>query len=170
MSAMHKIGFIVYPRFQLVCLAASSVFEVADRVLDAPHYEVSIRSEAGGTIRGTAAVSVLSEPLGDESFDSLIVCGGDALPEASADLVEYLRDGCEYVANRGHLHGCVHARASGASGRSQGHDALDDGRRTGAPLSRRSGRSGPDLRSGRSDLDICRDERGNRYGAGHGGI
>lgn len=92
MSAMHKIGFIVYPRFQLVCLAASSVFEVADRVLDAPHYEVSIRSEAGGTIRGTAAVSVLSEPLGDESFDSLIVCGGDALPEASADLVEYLRD------------------------------------------------------------------------------
>lgn len=88
---MHRVGFIVYPGFQLVCLAASSVFEVADRVLDAPSYEVSIRSEAGGSVRGTAAVTVLSEPLGSEPFDSVIVCGGDASPEASEELVGYLR-------------------------------------------------------------------------------
>jgi transcriptional regulator GlxA family with amidase domain len=88
---MHKVGFIVYPGFQLVCLAASSVFEVADRVLDAQNYEVSIRSEAGGSIRGTAAVTVLSEPLGSESFDSAIVCGGAASPEASEELVAYLQ-------------------------------------------------------------------------------
>jgi transcriptional regulator GlxA family with amidase domain len=88
---MHKIGFIVYPGFQLVCLAASSVFEVANRVLETRHYDVSIHSEAGGTVRGTAAVSVQSEPLREESFDSIIVCGGDALPAASAGLVDYLR-------------------------------------------------------------------------------
>jgi transcriptional regulator GlxA family with amidase domain len=88
---MHKVGFIVYPGFQLVCLAASSVFEVADLVLGSPSYAVSIRSEAGGPIRGTAAVTVLSEPLGDEAFDSIIVCGGAAHPEASEELVEYLR-------------------------------------------------------------------------------
>jgi transcriptional regulator GlxA family with amidase domain len=88
---MHRVGFIVYPGFQLVCLAASSVFEVADRVLDAPNYEVSIRSEAGGPIRGTTAVTVMSEPLGSESFNSVIVCGGVASPEASEELVEYLR-------------------------------------------------------------------------------
>jgi len=90
---MHKVAFIVYPGFQLVCLAASTVFEVADRVLGTPAYEVSIRSDEGGTVRGTsAAVAVLSEPLGDEAFDSLIVCGGEAIPETSERLVRYLRN------------------------------------------------------------------------------
>jgi transcriptional regulator GlxA family with amidase domain len=88
---MHRVAFIVYPGFELVCLAASSVFEVADRVLEAPNYKVSIRSEAGGLIRGTAAVAVMSEPLGSETFDSVIVCGGAASPEASDEVVEYLR-------------------------------------------------------------------------------
>ena len=60
---MHRVGFIVYPGFHLVCLAASSVFELADRVLGEPAYDVAIRSETGGVVRGTAAVSVLSEPL-----------------------------------------------------------------------------------------------------------
>jgi transcriptional regulator GlxA family with amidase domain len=88
---MHRVGFIVYPGFQLVCLSASSVFEVADRVLDAPSYDVSIRSEAGGAIRGTAAVTVLSEPLADASFDSVIVCGGAATPKVSKGIIEYLQ-------------------------------------------------------------------------------
>ena len=88
---MHRVGFIVYPGFQLVCLAASSVFEVADMVLDAQNYDVSIRSEAGGSVRGTAAVTVLSEPLGNEAFDSVVVCGGVASQQASPDLLNYLR-------------------------------------------------------------------------------
>ncbi|WP_186147656.1 GlxA family transcriptional regulator [Burkholderia gladioli] len=88
---MHRVGFIVYPDFQLVCLAASSVFEVADRVLDTRSYEVSIRSETGGPVHGTSAVTVLSEPLGRASFDSLVVCGGAASPEASEQLVKYLQ-------------------------------------------------------------------------------
>ncbi|WP_186204764.1 GlxA family transcriptional regulator [Burkholderia gladioli] len=88
---MHRVGFIIYPDFQLVCLAACSVFEIADRVLGAPNYDVSIRSEAGGAIRGTTAVTVLSEPLGSEPFDSVIVCGGAPSPEASEQLVDYLR-------------------------------------------------------------------------------
>ncbi|MDE1996022.1 MAG: GlxA family transcriptional regulator [Rhizobiaceae bacterium] len=88
---MHTVGFIVYPDFQLVCLAASTVFEVANLVLDEPGYEVSIRSESGGLMRGTAAVTVLSEPLGDDFFDSVIVCGGAAAPRASEGLVDYLR-------------------------------------------------------------------------------
>ncbi len=91
MSIMHRVGFIIYPDFQLVCLAACSVFEIADRVLGAPNYDVSIRSEAGGAIRGTTAVTVLSEPLGSEPFDSVIVCGGAPSPEASEQLVDYLR-------------------------------------------------------------------------------
>jgi transcriptional regulator GlxA family with amidase domain len=92
---MHRVGFLVYPGFHVVCLAASTVFEIASVVLDLPHYEVSIRSEAGGAIRGTAAITVLSDPLGNESFDSLVVCGGDPIPEASERLVKYLRHASE---------------------------------------------------------------------------
>ncbi|WP_144110525.1 GlxA family transcriptional regulator [Paraburkholderia sp. BCC1886] len=88
---MHRVGFIVYPGFQLVCLAASTVFEIADRVLGSPHYEVSVRSEAGGAVRGTTAVTVLSEPVGSESFDTVIVCGGAAIPEVSAAIGAFLR-------------------------------------------------------------------------------
>ena len=88
---MHRVGFIVYPGFHLVCLAASSVFELADRVLGEPAYDVSIRSETGGVVRGTAAVSVLSEPLGTVAFDSLVVCGGVAPPTVSEAIAAYLR-------------------------------------------------------------------------------
>jgi transcriptional regulator GlxA family with amidase domain len=92
---MHRVGLIIYPGFQLVCLAASSVFEVANLSLNAPAYEVSVRSEAGGAIRGSTAITVLSEPIGGEIFDSLIVCGGGAMPEASEGLAEYLRRATE---------------------------------------------------------------------------
>lgn len=88
---MHKIGVIIYPGFQLVCLAASAVFEIADLVLDSPNYDVSIRSEAGGPIRGTGPITVLTEPLGSETFDSIIVSGGAGYPDASEELIEYLQ-------------------------------------------------------------------------------
>jgi transcriptional regulator GlxA family with amidase domain len=88
---MQRVGFIVYPGFQVVCLAPSTVFEVANFVLGESAYDVSIRSEAGTPIRGSAAITVLSEPLGSDIFDTLIVCGGGAMPEASEELAEYLR-------------------------------------------------------------------------------
>lgn len=88
---MHQVGFIVYPGFQLVCLAASSVFELADTVLGAPTYQVSIRSEPGGPIQGTGVVAVMSERLGADPFNSLIVCGGVAPPRASKAIADYMR-------------------------------------------------------------------------------
>jgi len=88
---MHSVGFIVYPDFQLLCLAASTVFEVANRVLETQAYDVSIRSEGGGLVRGTTAVTVMSESLGNEIFDSVIVCGGEAMPQVSQELIDYLR-------------------------------------------------------------------------------
>jgi transcriptional regulator GlxA family with amidase domain len=88
---VHRVGFIVYPGFQVVCLAATSVFEVANLMLNQQSYEVSIRSETGSSIRGTYAVSVLSEPLCGEAFDTVVVCGGVLIPDASEKLVDYLR-------------------------------------------------------------------------------
>jgi transcriptional regulator GlxA family with amidase domain len=67
------------------------VFELADLVLGSQNYEVSIRLEAGGGVQGAAALAVVSEPLGAEPFDSLIVCGGIAPPNASKAIANYLR-------------------------------------------------------------------------------
>jgi transcriptional regulator GlxA family with amidase domain len=90
-APLHRIGFIVYPGFQLVCLAASSVFELADLVLGDSAYEVSIRSEAGGPLQGSGAVAVMSDKLGSDPFDTLIVCGGIAPPDVSEGIAAYLR-------------------------------------------------------------------------------
>ena len=55
---MRRIGFIVYPGFQLIGFTASSVFEIANLLSEPPAYELSVLSEAGGLVRGSASVLV----------------------------------------------------------------------------------------------------------------
>ena len=47
---MQRIGFIVYPGFQVIGLAASTVFEIANIANEAPIYQVDILSEDGGKV------------------------------------------------------------------------------------------------------------------------
>ncbi len=89
---MQSIGFVVYPTFQSIGLAAVSAFEMANLTTNKPIYDVTIRSEQGGLVRGSAAISVDSLPLGDDSFDTLILCGGNDMPEASPAMLAYLRE------------------------------------------------------------------------------
>ena len=88
---MQSIGFVVYPNFQSIGLAAVSAFEMANLTADKPIYNVTIRSEQGGLVRGSAAVSVDSLPLGDECFDTLILCGGNDMPEPTPAMLAYIR-------------------------------------------------------------------------------
>src|SRR5690242_7747189 len=48
---MRRIGFVVYPGFQLIGFTASSVFEIANVLSEPPAYELSVLSEAGGLVR-----------------------------------------------------------------------------------------------------------------------
>ena len=89
---MQRVGFIIYPSFQLISLAAATAFEIANLVSESPIYDVSIRSEHGGTITGSAAVSVDSLAWGSERFDTLILCGGTETPRGSPGLLAYVRD------------------------------------------------------------------------------
>jgi transcriptional regulator GlxA family with amidase domain len=89
---MRSIGFIVYPGFQAIGLMASSVFEIANLVSETPIYELSVLSEAGGLVRGSAAVSVDTRRLDDVSgYDTLIVCVGNDLPRTSPEMLDLLR-------------------------------------------------------------------------------
>ncbi|MFK3796033.1 MULTISPECIES: GlxA family transcriptional regulator [unclassified Pseudomonas] len=88
---MQRVGFIVYPDFQSIGLAASTVFEIANLTNGTPVYEVQVISEAGGRVNGSAAVSVDSTPLVLEHFDTLIVCGGTALPSGSPAMLAFIQ-------------------------------------------------------------------------------
>src|SRR5260221_14794821 len=90
-QAMQRIGFIVYPGFQVMGLAAATVFEIADLGAGRGAYDVRIVSEAGGRIAGSGAIAVDSAPFGRQHFDTLVVCGGIERPAASAGLIDYLR-------------------------------------------------------------------------------
>src|SRR6202048_4565234 len=89
---VRRIGFIVYPGFQLIGFTASSVFEIANLLSEPPAYELSVLSEAGGLVRGSGAVSVETQRLDEVSgYDTLIVCVTMDLPETSPEMLDLLR-------------------------------------------------------------------------------
>src|SRR5258708_1668226 len=89
---MRRIGFIVCPGFQLIGYTAFSVFEIANLLSEPPAYELSVLSEAGGLVRGSAAVSVETRRLDDVSgYDTLIGCVSLDLQQTSPEMLDLLR-------------------------------------------------------------------------------
>ena len=89
---MQRIGFVVYPGFQVLALSALTVFEFANITAGEPLYEVDMLSDDGGPVRSSSGVVVETAPIGDVIYDTLIVAGAlDATP-AGAGLIEILRE------------------------------------------------------------------------------
>jgi transcriptional regulator GlxA family with amidase domain len=88
---MQRIGFIVLPGFQMMSMAWLSIFDLANGEMGEPVYDVHLLSEAGGLIRSSIGVDVVTEPLRDTSFDTVIV-GGSPLPGAlTPGVIKFLR-------------------------------------------------------------------------------
>src|ERR1700709_475726 len=64
---MHRIGFVVFPNFNLMGFAAVTVFETANSALalDEPAYAVTLLSETGGFVSCSAGFRVETQPFGD---------------------------------------------------------------------------------------------------------
>ena len=70
----------------------SSGYHIANLLSEPPAYELSVLSEAGGLVRGSAAVSVETQRLDDVSdYDTLIVCVSMGLPQTSPEMLDLLR-------------------------------------------------------------------------------
>ncbi|GAB6387232.1 GlxA family transcriptional regulator [Stutzerimonas marianensis] len=87
---MHTVALVVYPRFQPMSLALSSVFECANLLHGEQAYAFHLVSEAGGTVMSSHGFSVNTEPLRSEGYDTIIISGYLELGEPSPELLACL--------------------------------------------------------------------------------
>lgn len=87
----RTIGLLLFPRFQVLDLAAVTVFEVANEIKGGTLYEVELLSEHGGTVRSSSGVPVVTQPFGGHSFDTVMVAGAMELIVSSPGFVDFVR-------------------------------------------------------------------------------
>jgi transcriptional regulator GlxA family with amidase domain len=88
---MQRVGFVVIPKFQVMYLAALSVFEFANISAGKPLYEIEVLSEHGGPVPSSCGMRSDTKAFGDPAFDTLIVGGALANVTASPGLIDFLR-------------------------------------------------------------------------------
>ena len=90
---MHRVGFVVPQRFQLMSLAALTGFEIANLTPPGPRYEVHLLSEQGGPLLSSSGIPVGTQPFGDPAFDTVIVGSltDFEIPPASAAVLSFVR-------------------------------------------------------------------------------
>src|SRR5260221_359017 len=60
---MQRVGFIVLPGFQMMSVAALSVFELANGEIGDPVYDLHLLSETGGSIRSSIGIRAVARQL-----------------------------------------------------------------------------------------------------------
>ena len=92
---MQRIGFIVLPGFQMMSVATLTAFELANWEIGEPVYEIHLLSETGGPIRSSIGISVMTEPLDDTDFDTLMVGGSTVVGSLTPGVIKFLRQALE---------------------------------------------------------------------------
>ncbi len=88
---MQRVGFIVLPGFQILSVAALSVFEFANWEIGEPVYDMHLLSETGGSIRSSIGISVATEPFDDTNFDTLMIGGSAVAGSLTPGVIKFLR-------------------------------------------------------------------------------
>jgi transcriptional regulator GlxA family with amidase domain len=88
---MHRIGFVVFPDFQLMDMAAITVFEVANLTTGSRIYGVTLLSELGGSVPTSTGLSVGTEPFSEQTFDTVMVAGGAPVGALSPKFSAFLK-------------------------------------------------------------------------------
>ena len=64
---MQRVGFIVFPGFEVLSLSTTTAFEVANLVAGKELYQLHIISETGGPVQTSIGAAVETEPFSDRS-------------------------------------------------------------------------------------------------------
>lgn len=87
---MHKIGFVVFPGFQVMSFTAITVFEIANLELGREVYSVTLLSEHGGLIESSAGFSVETQAFKDITFDTVIFGAGTEIEPVTPGLIDFV--------------------------------------------------------------------------------
>ncbi|WP_394778923.1 GlxA family transcriptional regulator [Undibacterium sp.] len=91
---MKRIGFIVFPGFQILDTVAMSVFELANMAMKQPTYQIETLSEHGGAVISSSGIKVDTVAFGgttfDAAFDTAMLAGAMALEPQSQGLYDFL--------------------------------------------------------------------------------
>jgi hypothetical protein len=87
-TSLQRIGLIVLPEFQVMCFAALSVFEVANKEAGRQIYELHVLSEPGGSIPTSFGMMISTEPLDRFDFDTLLIGVGMDIPKTPPGVIE----------------------------------------------------------------------------------
>lgn len=74
---MPAIAFVVFEGFQSMALSAQSVFEFTNLTLRDTFYQTLTLSADGGPVRSSGGLTVMTEPLDDRVFDTVVFAGSD---------------------------------------------------------------------------------------------
>lgn len=88
---MQHIAFLLYPGFQIMSLAAVSVFEFTNLELARKAYDISYISEAGGPLSTSLGMTIGTEVFADPAFDTLIVAGAPSFVLPKPGESDFLR-------------------------------------------------------------------------------
>lgn len=92
---MHKIGFVVFPMFQLMGFAAVTAFEMANVALGEPAYAVELLSETGGEVKSSAGFGVVTKAFDDTSYDTVMFGSGATVEPMTPGLTAFARHALE---------------------------------------------------------------------------
>lgn len=88
---MQRIGFLVYPGFQIMSLAAASAFEFANLRLKQANYEIHFVSVSGGPVVSSLGTAIDTEAIGESRFDTLLIVGTVEIPAVEASVLDIIR-------------------------------------------------------------------------------
>lgn len=88
---MLRVGIVLYPGFQAMNLAVTTVFEFAGLAAGEPAYEVVLLSEHGGPVPTSGGFAVATQPFGRRHFDTVLVVGDNNVMETPPAVVAFLK-------------------------------------------------------------------------------
>jgi transcriptional regulator GlxA family with amidase domain len=88
---MHRLGFVVFPGFQIMGFASMTAFEMANLVVEEPFYKLTVVSENGGPVAASAGFSVDTMSFARRSFDTVFIGAGTGIAQAAPALLKFVQ-------------------------------------------------------------------------------
>ncbi|MBV8627372.1 MAG: AraC family transcriptional regulator, partial [Paraburkholderia sp.] len=88
---MKTVALLIYPGFEILDLAVTTVFELANRVLGCESYRQFRLSESGGPVSSYSGATVDSCQFQSAEFDTLLVLGAIPVPSSTPWMRAFLK-------------------------------------------------------------------------------